>query len=195
LFIAATVPASISGESDMWTRILAPGLLTLALASSAAAQQTDLQIFRNVQRQVLSYPHFTVFDSVHARIDEGTLTLTGKVTMPFKRSDLEQRVRKVKGIQKVDNRLEVLPASKFDDELRNGIANAIYGNSAFVNYANQVNPPIHIVVERGRVTLEGVVANKLDRQLAYSIAAMFPAFAVKNELRTEEEVREELKKL
>jgi hyperosmotically inducible protein len=136
-----------------------------------------------------------VFDSVHARIDEGTLTLTGKVTMPFKRSDLEQRVRKVKGIQKVDNRLEVLPASKFDDELRNGIANAIYGNSAFVNYANQVNPPIHIVVERGRVTLEGVVANKLDRQLAYSIAAMFPAFAVKNELRTEEEVREELKKL
>jgi hyperosmotically inducible protein len=195
LFIAATVPASISGESDMWTRILAPALLTLALAGSAAAQQTDLQIFRNVQRQVLSYPHFTVFDSVHVRIDEGTLTLSGKVTMPFKRSDLEQRVRKVKGIQKVDNRLDVLPASKFDDELRNGIANAIYGNSAFVNYANQVNPPIHIVVERGRVTLEGVVANRLDRQLAYSIAAMFPAFAVKNELRTEEEVREELKKL
>ena len=179
----------------MWTRILTSTLLTLALATTATAQQTSLQIFRNVQRQVLSYPHFTVFDSVHARIDAGTLTLTGKVTMPFKRSDLEERVRKVAGIQKIDNRLEVLPASKFDDELRNGIANAIYGNSAFVNYANQVNPPIHIVVERGRVTLEGVVANKVDRQLAYSIAAMFPAFAVKNDLRTDEEVREELKKL
>lgn len=179
----------------MWTRILTSTLLTLALATAAAGQQTSLQIFRNVQRQVLTYPHFTVFDSVHARINEGTLTLTGKVTMPFKRSDLEERVRKVAGIQKVDNRLEVLPASKFDDELRNGIANAIYGNSAFVNYANQVNPPIHIVVERGRVTLEGVVANNVDRQLAYSIAAMFPAFAVKNDLRTEDEVREELKKL
>ena len=177
------------------THILTSALLMLALATTAAAQQTNLQIFRNVQRQVLTYPHFTVFDSVQARINEGTLTLTGKVTMPFKRSDLEQRVRKVAGIQKVDNRLEVLPASKFDDELRNGIANAIYGNSAFVNYANQVNPPIHIVVERGRVTLEGVVANKVDRQLAYSIAAMFPAFAVKNDLRTEDEVREEMKKL
>ena len=179
----------------MWTRILTSTLLTLALATTGAAQQTSLQIFRNVQRQVLSYPHFTVFDSVNVQINEGTLTLTGKVTMPFKRSDLEERVRKVAGIQKVDNRLEVLPASKFDDELRNGIANAIYGNSAFVNYANQVNPPIHIVVERGRVTLEGVVANNVDRQLAYSIAAMFPAFAVKNDLRTEDEVREELKKL
>jgi hyperosmotically inducible protein len=179
----------------MWTRVLASVLLTLALATTAAAQQSALQIFRNVQRQVLGYPHFTVFDSVHAQINDGTLILTGKVTMPFKRSDLEERVRKVAGIQKVDNRLEVLPASKFDDELRNGIANAIYGNSAFVNYANQVNPPIHIVVERGRVTLEGVVANKVDRQLAYSIAAMFPAFAVKNDLRTEDEVREELKKL
>lgn len=179
----------------MWTRILTSALLTLALAATAAAQQTTLQIFRSVQRQVLSYPHFTVFDSVNARIEDGTLTLTGKVTMPFKRRDLEERVSKVAGIKKVDNRLEVLPASKFDDELRRGIANAIYGNSAFVNYANQVNPPIHIVVERGRVTLEGVVANTLDRQLAYSIAAMFPAFSVKNDLRTEEEIREELKKL
>lgn len=179
----------------MWTRILASGLLTLALATTAAAQQSALQIFRNVQRQVLSYPHFTVFDSVNAQISDGTLILTGKVTMPFKRSDLEARVSRVAGVQKVDNRLEVLPASKFDDELRNGIANAIYGNPAFVNYANQVNPPIHIIVERGRVTLEGVVANKVDRQLAYSIAAMFPAFSVKNALRTEEEVRAELKKL
>jgi hyperosmotically inducible protein len=64
-----------------------------------------------------------------------------------------------------------------------------------VRYANQSNPPIHIIVERGRVTLEGVVANRLDRQLAYSIASMFGAFSVRNELRTEEEVRDELKKL
>lgn len=184
----------------MWTRILASASLTLALATTAAAQapaaqRTPSEIFRGVQRQVLTYPHFTVFDSVHARINDGTLTLTGRVTMPFKRSDLEKRVEKVAGVRKVDNQIEVLPASKFDDELRTGIANAIYGNAAFVNYANQVNPPIHIIVERGRVTLEGVVANKVDRQLAYSIAARFPAFSVKNDLRTEDEVRAELKKL
>ena len=74
----------------------------------------------------------------------------------------------------MNNQIEVLPASKSDDELRAGIANAIYGNSAFSRYANQVNPPIHIVVERGRVTLEGVVNNNVDRVLAYSIASMFP---------------------
>ena len=181
----------------MWTRILAAALLSATVATTASAQQqlTSLQIFRSVQRQVLTYPHFSVFDSVNAQVADGILTLTGKVTMPFKRNDLEQRVTKLPGVVKVDNRIEVLPASKFDDELRQGIANAIYGNSAFSRYANQVNPPIHIIVERGRVTLEGVVASPLDRQLAYTIAAQFGAFSVKNELRTEEEVRAELKKL
>ena len=179
----------------MWTRIFASVSLALALAIPAAAQQTSLQIFRSVQRQVLTYPHFTIFDSVNAQISDGTLTLTGKVTMPFKRKDLEERVSKVAGILKVNNQLVVLPASQFDDELRQRIADAIYGNSAFAKYANQVNPPIHIVVERGRVTLEGVVLNAIDRQFAYSIASMFPAFSGKDELRTEDEVRAELKKL
>lgn len=179
----------------MWTRIFASASLVLALAATAGAQPSTLQIFRGVQRQVLTYPHFTVFDSVNAQIANGTVTLTGKVTLPFKREDLEKRVSKVAGVQKVENKLDVLPASKFDDELRQGIANAIYRNSAFTRYANQPNPPIHIIVERGRVTLEGVVASSLDRQLAYSIASMFGAFAVKNDLRTEEEAREELKKI
>ena len=179
----------------MWTRILASASLVLALATTAAAQPSSLQIFRGVQRQVLTYPHFTVFDSVNAQIADGTVTLTGKVTLPFKRNDLGERVSKVVGVKRVDNRLEVLPASKFDDELRQNIANAIYRHSAFVRYANQSNPPIHIVVERGRVTLEGVVASKLDRQLAYTLASTFGAFSVKNDLRTDEEVRAELEKL
>jgi len=179
----------------MWTRFLTSAALVLALATSVSAQPSSLQIFRSVQRQVLTYPHFTVFDSVHAQIKDGTVTLTGKVTMPFKRKDLEERVSKIAGIKSVVNQLDVLPASKSDDELRRGIANAIYGNAAFSNYANQVNPPIHIVVERGRVTLEGVVANNIDRVMAYSIASMFQAFSVKNELKTEEEVRKELEKL
>lgn len=185
----------------MWTRFLTASSLVLALACPAVAQtnalppmppQTALQIFRSVQRQVLTYPHFTVFDSINAQVKDGTVTLTGKVTMAFKRKDLEERVSSIKGIKGVNNQIEVLPASQGDDQLRNGIANAIYGNSAFANYANQVNPPIHIVVERGRVVLEGVVANNVDRALAYSIASMFQAFSVKNALRTEEEVKKEL---
>jgi hyperosmotically inducible protein len=170
----------------MWTRIFASALLVLALSVPAAAQQTSLQLFRSVQRQVLTYPQFSVFDSIHAQITDGTVTLSGKVTMPFKRKEIEERVSRIPGIKGVNNRIEVLPASQSDDQLRIGIANAIYGNSAFSNYATQVNPPIHIVVERGRVWLEGVVANNV------SIASMFPAFAVKNSLRTEEEVKKEL---
>jgi hyperosmotically inducible periplasmic protein len=186
----------------MWTRFFACASLVLALTVPAAAQQpasaeasvgrTSLQLFRSVQRQVLTYPQFSVFDSIHAQIKDGTVTLSGKVTMPFKRKEIEERVSRIAGIKGVNNLIEVLPASQSDDRLRTGIANAIYGNSAFVNYANQVNPPIHIIVERGRVWLEGVVANNVDRALAYSIASMFPAFAVKNSLRTEEEVKKEL---
>ena len=176
----------------MWRRFLASATLVLALTVPAAAQQTSLQIFRSVQRQVLTYPQFSVFDSIHAQIKDGTVTLSGKVTMPFKRKEIEERVSRIPGIKGVNNQIEVLPASQSDDQLRIGIANAIYGNSAFSNYATQVNPPIHIVVERGRVWLEGVVANNVDRALVYSIALMFPAFAVKNSLRTEEEVKKEL---
>jgi hyperosmotically inducible protein len=179
----------------MWTRFFASAGLVLALVAPAAAQQTSLQIFRGVQRQVLTYAHFTVFDSVGAQVKDGTVTLTGKVTMPFKRKDLEERVTKLAGVKSVINQIEVLPASKSDEELRVGIANAIYGNAAFSRYANQVNPPIHIVVERGRVTLEGVVNNNVDRMMAYSIASSFQAFSVKNALRTDDEVKKELEKL
>lgn len=180
----------------MWTRFSASAFLVLALTAPTAAQEpSTLQIFRSVQRQVLTYSHFTVFDSVNAQIKDGVVTLTGKVLMPFKKDDLGERVSKVRGVKSVNNLIEVLPASKSDDELRRGIANAIYGNSTLSRYATQVNPPIHIIVERGRVTLEGVVNSNLDRQLAYSIASMFQAFSVKNELRTDEEAKKELEKL
>lgn len=180
----------------MWARSLAVVVL-LTFSGSVSAQSTDnvRQTFRNVQRAVLGYQHFTVFDSIHAQIRDGVVILTGKVTLDFKRDEIERRVSKIRGVTRVDNQIEVLPASKFDNELRVGIADAIYRHPAFSNYATQVNPPIHIIVERGRVTLEGVVANQVDRALAYSIASSFQAFSVTNELRTEEEARRELEGL
>ena len=94
---------------------------------------------------------------------DGVVTLTGKVTMPYKRNDIEKRVAKVDGVRTVDNEITVLPVSQFDDELRYRIARSIYGNSNFWNYAIMANPPIHIVVEHGRVTLTGVVQSNVDR--------------------------------
>jgi hyperosmotically inducible protein len=123
------------------------------------------------------------------------MTLTGKVTMPYKRNDIEKRIAKLSGVTQVRNEIEVLPVSQFDDDLRVGIARAIYGHSNFWRYGSMINPPIHIVVERGRVTLEGVVNSEVDRMLARSIASSFQAFSVTNNLKTDEEVREELERL
>lgn len=179
----------------MFARFTAVAVMVLALGAPALAQPDNLRVFRDVQRQVLQYPHFTIFDSVNAQIDEGVVVLTGKVTMPHKRNDIERRVSRLAGVEKVVNQIEVLPVSQFDDDLRYRIARAIYSNPNFHNYATMVNPPIHIIVERGRVTLEGVVGSNLDRVVARSIASSFDAFEVKNELKTDEEVKAELEKL
>jgi hyperosmotically inducible periplasmic protein len=179
----------------MLARLTAVALILIAVSAPAFAQSGDLQTFRDVQKQVLRYPHFTIFDSVHAQIDNGVVTLTGKVTMPYKRDDIGRRVARVDGITEVNNRIEVLPVSQFDDDLRIRIARAIYSNPNFRPFASMVNPPIHVIVERGRVTLEGVVNSNVDRVLARSIASSFLAFDIKNELKTEAEVKQELEKL
>jgi hyperosmotically inducible protein len=103
-------------------------------------------------------------------------------------------VAKIDGVREVRNAIADLPVSQFDDELRFRIARAIYGNSNFWNYAIMPNPPIHIVVEHGRVTLTGVVGSNLDRMLARSLASQFGAFSVTTDLKTDAEVREALEK-
>jgi hyperosmotically inducible periplasmic protein len=181
----------------MLARLMTATVIALLMfsAPASAADSENLQLFRDVQRQVLRYPHFTIFDSVHANVDNGHVTLVGKVTMPYKKIDIEKRVANVAAVTSIDNKIEVLPVSQFDNELRFAIARAIYNNHNFRPYASMVNPPIHIIVDRGRVTLEGVVNNQVDRMLARSIASSFLAFEVKNELQTEAEVKAALEKL
>ena len=169
---------------------------TLCAATAAAAQdRKDLQVFRDISDAVNRYTQFTIFDSIDASVSQGHVVLDGWVTMPYKKDDLERRVRRISGIDTIENRIQVLPVSQFDDELRFRIARAIYGNSAFWNYAAMANPPIHIVVNGGRVTLQGVVQSDVDRQLARSLATGFGAFDVKNELKTDEEVQAELERI
>jgi hyperosmotically inducible protein len=180
----------------MVTRVFAVVLVMLALAAPArAAGNEDLEVFRDVQKQVLRYPHFTIFDSINAEIEDGVVVLTGKVTMPYKRNDIEKRVVQLDRVTEVQNKIEVLPVSQFDDELRLRISRAIYGNSNFWRYAAMANPPIHIIVERGHVTLEGVVNNNVDRMLARSLASGFGSFSLTNELKTDAEVEAELEQL
>jgi hyperosmotically inducible protein len=180
----------------MLTRLALIALLVLGIGSTAlATERENLQILRDVQSQVLRYTRFTIFDSVHAHVDDGIVTLTGKVTMPYKRSDIEKRVARVDGVREVRNAIEVLPVSIHDDELRYRIARAIYRNSALSRYATMVNPPIHVIVEHGHVTLEGVVNSNVERAVARSIAGSFLAFSVTNNLKTDAEAQAELEKM
>jgi len=180
----------------MFAKVVATVIVIVAMGAPAwAADREDLQIFQDVSRQVLRYPHFTIFDSIHATVDDGIVTLTGKVTMPYKREAIATRVARVNGVREVRNEITVLPVSQWDDELRFRIARAIYGNSNFWNYGAMANPPIHIVVENGRVTLEGVVNSNVDRMVARSIASSFGAFSVTNNLKTDAEVTAELERL
>ena len=164
-------------------------------AAGPAAQPTerkDLQVFNDIADQVNRYTQLTIFDSISASVDDGRVVLSGWVTMPFKKDDLERRVRKVDGVRTVDNKIGVLPVSQFDDELRFRIARAIYSHSSFWNYAAMANPPIRIVVNHGRVTLEGVVQSNVERMLARSLASGFGEFQLKNDLKTDAEVRESM---
>jgi hyperosmotically inducible protein len=167
-------------------------LLVGAGGSFGAPQERELRerrVLEGVVEAVERYPRYTVFDFISARYDRGTVTLMGKVTMPFKRTEIERRVRRVPGVDEVVNEITVLPVSRNDEELRHGIARAIYGNPSFWQYAAMANPPIHVVVEGGRVTLYGIVQSEVEKHLARALAGSSHAFSVTSELMTEAEWR------
>ena len=174
---------------------LMAGFALVTLSATVAFADTDdrkdLQVFNDISKTVMRYTHFTVFDNVDATVKNGVVTLTGQVTMPFKRDDIERRVAKVDGVKQVNDRITVLPVSQFDDQLRYRIARAIYSNPNFWNYAIGPNQPIHIGVEHSRVTLEGVVLNDVDRAFARSIAtSQFGVMSVTNNLKTDAEAHD-----
>jgi hyperosmotically inducible protein len=172
-------------------------ILSASVAFANPSQSTDrkdLQVLKDVATSVQRYTRFTIFDDVSASVKDGVVTLTGKVTMPFKHEEIAKRVAKIDGVTAVRDEIGVLPVSQFDDELRVRIARSIYGNSNFWNYGIMPNPPIHIVVEHGRVTLTGVVQSEVDRMLARSLATQFGALSVTNALKTDAEMQALLEK-
>ena len=170
-------------------------MATVAFADTGDGDRKDLQVFNDISKTVTRYTHFTVFDNVDAAVKNGVVTLTGQVTMPFKRDDIERRVAKVDGVKQVNDKISVLPVSQFDDQIRYRIARAIYSNPNFWNYATSANPPIHVVVEHSRVTLEGVVLSDVDRAIARSIATnQFGVMSVTNNLKTDAEAHDAIEK-
>jgi hyperosmotically inducible protein len=127
---------------------------------------TDTQIAAKVAHEMRMYSRYTIWDNIAVRVREGDVELTGQVSQPFKKADLGRLAQRVPGVRSVTNRLEVLPTSFFDDRLRLQIARAIYRDPVLSRYAIQAVPPIHIIVDNGHVTLEGVVNNEMEKNVA-----------------------------
>lgn len=145
------------------------------------------RIAREVRHELLMLPYFGVFDNIAYKIDGSTVTLLGQVVRPVLKSDAENAVKHVEGVEKVDNQIEVLPPSSMDDGIRIAEYRSIYGYPALEKYALGVQKPIRIIVKNGRVTLEGVVDSEADKNLANVRAnGISGVFSVTNNLQVAE---------
>jgi len=139
-----------------------------------------------IRKELVTLPFFGVFDNLSFKIEENTVTLYGQVTRPSLKSSAERVVEKVSGVEEVINRIEVLPLSPMDDRIRIATYRAIYGQVGLDRLSLQANPPIHIIVKNGHVTLEGVVNSRSDSTRAFLAANGVPnVFSVTNKLRIE----------
>lgn len=154
---------------------------SVALASTPAGQNASME---KVRKELVTLPYYGVFDNLEYQVEGSTVTLYGQVVKPITRQDAERRVSRIEGVEHVVNNIEVLPLSGFDDSIRARAYRTIFRTGSLYRYAMGANPSIHIVVKNGKVTLEGVVSNQMDSQLA-NIAAgsVSGVFSVTNNLR------------
>jgi hyperosmotically inducible protein len=167
-----------------------PIALLAAIAIPGFADHKDAKGYerfvREIRHELVMLPYYGVFDNLAYKVDGYNVTLMGQVTRPTLKSSAENVVKDIEGVQKVVNNIEVLPVSPNDDRLRLGVYRSIYGHTALNRYALNAVPPIHIIVKNGNVTLEGVVANEMDKNIANIQAnAVSGVFSVTNNLRVE----------
>jgi hyperosmotically inducible periplasmic protein len=164
--------------------MLAASAITLhAQTPSEAAAQAQARITKEVRHELLMLPYYNVFDNLSYKVDGDTVTLLGHVTNPTLKNDAGNVVKSIEGVAKVDNQIEVLPVSQMDDRLRQRLFRAIYGYAPLRKYDMGTIKPIRIIVKNGHVTLEGVVDNETDKNIAYIRAnGVHGAFSVTNNL-------------
>lgn len=156
-------------------------LLLLPLAMFAASD-----LVKEVRHELVTLPYYGVFDNLSYRVDGSKVTLFGQVRDPVLKDQAGKAVKSIEGVSAVDNQIEVLPVSGMDDATRMAVYRAIYSKPTLQRYQLNAVPPIHIIVKNGNVTLEGVVANEMDKNVA-GIAAngVSGVFKVINNLRTD----------
>lgn len=171
-------------------KALFAGLIAFALTPNLTADHKNAKGYerfvREIRHELVMLPYYGVFDNLFYKVDGYNVTLMGQVTRPTLKSDAERVVKGIEAVENVTNNIEVLPPSPNDDRLRVALYRAIYGQAALNRYALQAVPPIHIIVKNGNVTLEGVVANQGDSNIAEIQAKGVPGtFSVRNNLRVE----------
>jgi osmotically-inducible protein OsmY len=182
--LTGMVPSAWSRNEADWLALKSRDVKGVVNRLAVARAESDAAIARTVAQQVRRYVLYSVFDDVAVGVRDGEVTLTGEVTAGFKATDLARIASKVHGVQEVRNDIRTLPASILDDQLRAAIASRLYGDPMFEAYALQVPPPIHIVVENGRVTLTGAVGSEVERVKAGVTAReAFGVMSVDNELK------------
>lgn len=144
------------------------------------------RITREVRHELVTLPYYGVFDNLAYSVNNGVVTLYGQVTNPTLKSDAANSVKKIEGVTQVDNRIEVLPLSPMDNQTRRAEYRAIYSEPSLQKYAMQAVPPIHIIVDNGKVTLVGAVDSQNDKNLAAIRAnGVSGVFSVTNNLMVE----------
>ncbi len=157
---------TILRQLGMISALLLGAGLAGAGTSSSYPPQSDQALAQKVRHEILMYPQYTIWDNINYQVNDGSVELTGAVSQPYKKSDLGKIVQKIPGVKSVTNRLEVLPLSPMDDHLRLQVARAIFRDPVLSRYSLGAIPSIHIIVDNGHVTLEGVVLNNMDKQVA-----------------------------
>jgi|KBSMisStandDraft_5_1062788.scaffolds.fasta_scaffold03911_2 hyperosmotically inducible protein len=168
------------------------GLLALAIAGGMGAQERrpsergQVRLQKEVRHELVMLPLYDVFDNLAYKVEGGTVTLFGQVSRPTLKTDAERAVKGIEGVERVDNRIEVLPLSPNDDRIRRAVYRAIYGTDGLDRYAMRAVPTIHIIVKNGHVTLEGAVATQGDKNLANIKAnGVSGVFSVTNNLQVD----------
>jgi len=185
------------GLNTFLATVLALGTSGLAFAASTdqgsqkittnADARLEQRLSSEVRHELNMIPQFTVFDNLAYRVDGGTVTLFGQVRDAIVKDSAEARVKHLEGVERVDNKIEILPASFNDDRIRRQVALAVFNDPRLFNYGIQSVPPIHIVVKNGHVNLEGVVRTQAEKDDAFIRANGVPGvFSVANNLQVEQ---------
>jgi hyperosmotically inducible protein len=147
------------------------------------SQKGEARIVREVRHELVMLPYYSVFDNLAYKVNGYTVTLEGQVTRPTLKSDAENAVKKIEGVERVVNNIEVLPLSPNDDQIRRAVYRAIYSQPGLDLYSLRAVPTIHIIVKNGNVTLAGAVANQGDKDRAGIAAKGVPGvFSVTNNI-------------